>query len=540
METIRDYLSFLADGADLATLADWPPDVFACAATLLERSGGYVRVVDAWPPVDYEPANRWTDTVEQLASEWRATATSGTAASRAVQELWMRLLQGGDCPVASIVGLDEPGRSLAHLLILLLASADEACAGAGVPGDEDAFGTLVFDMFWQQEQRDVGTTLCRQIPATKLTVLPKLHTPQNGITIRSLSHNLALCHVTEVKPHWTLVKQQHRERHGLNVLVLPWPLEVKPSHFRPVAGSQLRNMAPKFGFFDFEVRGGTELDSGLVKDLITTAANEVGPVDMVVFPELALRQHDVATLSRLIGQFTPPPILVGGVALEASHGFKNSSVTLIPLSDGHKPHVFASFQDKHHRWMMDGGQVKQYGLGGILDPTMNWWEHSMIAQRSLRFVSVQPWLTLCTLICEDLARPDPIANLVRAVGPNLVVALLMDGPQLSSRWPSRYGTVLAEDPGCSVLTVSPRGMVRLSRPRGMPASNVVALWKDAHSGEPIEISLPDGHQAIVLSLTRVWKEEFSADGRGDGETTGYLTLSGIHPLRRPESLNRQP
>jgi hypothetical protein len=33
---------------------------------------------------------------------------------------------------------------------------------------------------------------------------------------------------------------------------------------------------------------------------------------------------------------------------------------------------------------------------------------------------------MCALICEDLARPDPVAEIVRTVGPNLVIALLME------------------------------------------------------------------------------------------------------------------
>jgi hypothetical protein len=68
------------------------------------------------------------------------------------------------------------------------------------------------------------------------------------------------------------------------------------------------------------------------------------------------------------------------------------------------------------------------------------------------------------LICEDLARQDPAAELVRAVGPNLLVALLMDGPQLANRWPARYAAVLAEDPGTSILTLTSLGMVERSRP----------------------------------------------------------------------------
>ena len=45
------------------------------------------------------------------------------------------------------------------------------------------------------------------------------------------------------------------------------------------------------------------------------------------------------------------------------------------------------------------------------------------------------------LICEDLARQEPAAELIRAVGSNLVIALLMDGPQLNNRWPARYAAV---------------------------------------------------------------------------------------------------
>lgn len=161
---------------------------------------------------------------------------------------------------------------------------------------------------------------------------------------------------------------------------------------------------------------------------------------------------------------------------------------------------------------------------------MSWWEHTQVSRREIAFISLQPWLTLCTLICEDLARPDPIANIVRAVGPNLIIALLMDGPQLSNRWSARYGTVLADDPGSSVLTLSALGMVKLSRPRGTQPSSAVALWKDAHCGSPIELSMGAGEQGLLLSLSRNWHCEFTADGRDDQGATAYLTLSGVHPI----------
>ena len=137
---------------------------------------------------------------------------------------------------------------------------------------------------------------------------------------------------------------------------------------------------------------------------------------------------------------------------------------------------------------------------------------------------------MSVLICEDLARQDPIGEILRAVGPNLVIALLMDGPQLAARWSARYATVLADDPGCSVLTLTSIGMAQLSRPAGKPPSRVVALWKDAITAEPIEVSLPDGADALVLTLSAEYHEEWSADGRSDNESTGYAVLAGVHPI----------
>lgn len=84
-----------------------------------------------------------------------------------------------------------------------------------------------------------------------------------------------------------------------------------------------------------------------------------------------------------------------------------------------------------------------------------------------------------------MARQDPAADLIRAVGPNLLIALLMDGPQLKDRWAARYASVLAEDPGSSVLTLTRLGMARRSRPflrttgRRAEPSQVIALWRDA-------------------------------------------------------------
>ena len=105
-----------------------------------------------------------------------------------------------------------------------------------------------------------------------------------------------------------------------------------------------------------------------------------------------------------------------------------------------------------------------------------------VRQREIHFICANPWLCMVPLICEDLARPDPVADVIRAVGPNLVIALLMDGPQLSARWPGRYASVLADDPGSSILTVTSLGMALRSVPPGMSPRRTIALWKDAAAG----------------------------------------------------------
>src|SRR5262249_18481684 len=142
-------------------------------------------------------------------------------------------------------------------------------------------------------------------------------------------------------------------------------------------------------------------------------------------------------------------------------------------------------------------------------------------------------------VCEDLAKNDEVAELVRSIGPTCVLAPLLDGPQLTSRWAARYASVLADDPGSAVLTLSSFGMVERSMPQGRDRSSAIALWKDPTPGCR-EISLEAGAQGVLLTVCGAPATRRSADGRLPvDDVTDYFQVS-VHQVRpsSPDSKSR--
>ena len=117
------------------------------------------------------------------------------------------------------------------------------------------------------------------------------------------------------------------------------------------------------------------------------------------------------------------------------------------------------------------------------------------------------------------------------------------GTQPEKRRPGRYATVLAEDPGSAVLTVTSLGMVMRSAMPGENPNRTIALWKEPN-GKAHELALPKGDHALLLSLTSKLVEQFTLDGRGDGKATVNFTLGaacGIkHPGKLPDWLGSVP
>lgn len=531
--TVGDVLDALAVARDDRRWTTWPPDVFAVVATILRKSGAYTRVVQQWPPPDGtgggpQTRERWLDDIKQIGEEWRTASKKGRRSPVHVRQWWRSIITHADTAIGSVGQNDD----LCYALLQLCSAADEACAGVGIPSGAGKTTDDAFE-FEAMQTLLLSQTLCRRIDANRLRVLPKLHAPRSGMTLRSLTHNLALCPAEDVTPRWRVLPGGPEENRGLNLLLLPWPTTIVPRQFHAVPGN-LYNMPPRFGFFGFQ----PDVDA----DELTTkamAAHEaatriVGPIHGVVMPELSLTKDALKRMSIEMTQ-QRRSFLVAGVCEPASVGAAGSASNYgrnyvafevpAPTRD-----VGVSPQEKHHRWKLDRNQILQYGCATNLSHDKEWWEYIDLARREIAFVSMNPWLTMSVLICEDLARQDPVAEIIRAVGPNLVIALLMDGPQLSSRWSARYATVLADDPGCSVLTLTSLGMATMSRPPGKAVSRVIGLWKDAVRPDAVEIVLPEGADAIVLTLSAENHEEFTADGRSDGGTTGYPILAGIHPV----------
>lgn len=142
-----------------------------------------------------------------------------------------------------------------------------------------------------------------------------------------------------------------------------------------------------------------------------------------------------------------------------------------------------------------------------------------------------------------MARYDPVLPTVAAVGPTLVLALLLDGPQLTNRWPGRYATVLAEDPGSSVLTLTSLGMIERAAIPMRENHAVIGLWKERH-GAAKELVLPKDHHALVLSLNLCEKErQVTLDHRVEvkGATVEYRlgAYRGVRLDNPPKWLDRR-
>ena len=523
-------------------LLDWPPDLFALTNVALDRSEAFrfaISPAGAWPPARFDD---WPAAVEEAGRAWGAWVEDrGASLPALVSEEWAAVREALETTLEELARGES--RRVREALLTLHAIADEACAGLGVALDRDDGRACAYRARGRELLARTGS-LARTNPRV-LRVLPKVRTPPTG---RPAFSRYACVHGPGIEARWRKMPARHpgtdvRSEYA-NLLLLPWPLEVKASDFRPLEGAVQRPAKEPFAFFEFAPAPGLDFD--LLDRVLLSAGEEAGSVDVVLLPECAVDESEIDELEALLQQHGVVSLVTGVRRSSAQSGSGPGNwlhMSFNPkLEKGAAPSEqrtqwFRIRQNKHHRWSLDESQIYQYHLGAVLHPSVRWWEAMDVPRRAIEFVEVAE-LTLVSLVCEDLAQHDDIAELVRSVGPTIVFAVLLDGPQLMSRWTARYASVLADDPGSAVLTLTSFGMVQRSRPHQRDLSPIVALSRDPARGFR-EIPLEAGAQGVVLTVCMARTTRRSADGRRPVDNGTHAFDVAVHQVRASSTRREQ-
>jgi hypothetical protein len=565
--TIGAWLRSLRGESSTEGCPFWPPDLFALTGSVLRRTGAYRRAFTS-PIPNKDDLALWNE-AQRAGVRWRGALDKrlrdgrgnlAAAIPSTVRQWWTVFVQANVKPLSEFADLHTPGIPRTstgsgttgsidpvRAAICLTIAADQACEGVGLSNHVhgDAGPHAAPFLFAARAVLEDGSndfrSLCLTLSPDGLSVLPKQHTPQTGLTFRSMSHHLALVPSGEIRARW----REQRPKGSpdvFNLLLLPWPLEVGGADFSLTRRSA---HAPDSHDRAFDYKPRIARDERYASRWVAKAIREAnkpgGHVNALVLPECALTWAEFLHVENVAVQ--EGVMLIAGVRTPVANSNTTVNACVVQprglLNKGAAtPEVLAMsrfIQPKHHRWRLDRNQILQYGLGDRLPAVGRLWENITLHERDLNFISLGSWMTWCALICEDLARQEPAAEVVRAVGPNLVIALLMDGPQLTDRWSARYATGLAEDPGCSVLTLTNLGLLMRSRPLdrlGDPKfepDRTIALWRDAISG-PRELRLSPEDNACMLSLACHSEQEFTVDGRGDGLQAHHPVYAGHRGL----------
>lgn len=575
LELLEEELSDLGDDALEEETLSWslppilPSDVFAAAAYLCKVGG----VVPFFEPSPYwsDPADcRFSITIEErtelrrAAKSWRDPSLESVVPDL-VFDLWDVLVDAWQQVITpgayTVNGADTPEWWKSALKLVAISdlacdrlfnrgSAHDEIAKISGPrdGSETEMEAWLNQLFIRdREQEGDGyrppASLTMMADTSIVCVLPKVRVAAVGSTLRNLSRNLCLLPGRgEVRCYWESPVQAMPNENSatLDVLLIPEPRELRAKDFVPhedqdVAEKELREQKHAWEYF--------ELDQNWISDcvrrahflkhcvaLLKNAKLESRSVNAVILPELALDYDLFDRLCELLKEEEPClEFVVSGSSDNCYNEDGNHVLTRIWYQD--REQILTQSRAKHHRWRIDRSQVNAYALGASLNPKIqNWWENTPLGRRELHFQRFRKSSVLSVLICEELARSDPCHEILRAVAPNLIVALLLDGPQLRSRWPAQYASNLADDPGSGVLTFTSFGLINRSNEQGhYPEARSIALWKD-DSGKLVEIQMPKGKgmKGILLSL---WSEHTEDQTlTGDSRSVRAWRYSGHYPI----------
>jgi hypothetical protein len=569
----------------------FPVELFAAAAYLLEASSAYTYIVAPFAPTTGQPRVTYSGPTEAATQHeidgWREIgghwAKNFNKPDHDVDELWRELwAERND---VFVVGQGTGPRlkwwKLAHALLII---ADEASCNCGY----EVFGSISSHPNWANKFASLNLILrtrkevipslrskndnrhrSRHVAVDSLSetvarhvvrVLPKGRTTDVGCTMRTLSHNLTI-----VPPHGQLNAYWHQQLWEneadndtkLSILLVPFPYSLPEGSFK---GDMHNGPADlKWGRFCIDQKWlsaePTNRDDrkktwsspksrasfvAFIDVLIKNAIAANKSLNGIVLPEYSLDWDSYDELVRHVRDNWPSiEFIVSGVSRDCNDKPGNQVVFTVIHEEGNERIAETHSRRKHHRWRIDKAQVRGYHLEGDLDPNCIWWEYLEIEERVLHLDVFRSRSAFTAVVCEDLARVDPVVSEIRSLGPNLIFALLMDGAQTKARWSGQYATSLADDPGSSVLTLTSFALISRSNAfrasKALPVSRSIALWRNRSDGSAyssaatdfVELILDRGSLGLVVNLRSAPTIDVTIDGRQDSDTTAWYYDSTV-------------
>ena len=349
----------------------WPPDVFAFTSVVFQRTGCYGLLLGrATEPTEQRSEDRkrntvwgtwrrtpqWQVYVEEAAQAWLDginRTLSGEKANNGSEISLRDVLQDTDLFVAAErlgeladkVSLEElrlstgrpsvfsDARILCEDLVFLHAVADEACGGFGLPNAPPRDHALAYCL-----ANLLLTTWgsLSAIPKYHGMVLPKMRTPRSGLTLRSLSHHVTF-HDSEVEVMWRATPWINAQENTLNILCVPWPLEIGEGCFEPKPET-----FESTRYFSYAPRKSDDLSHlDVFVELARRASETVSRVHILVFPETALTTEEYRELMQRFGEahqqkrLKHVPMIVAGVTSHNPEEGDLNEVRLAAYFAGH-------------------------------------------------------------------------------------------------------------------------------------------------------------------------------------------------------------
>lgn len=575
----------------------FPTDLFAIAAYLLETAGAFAQFdpdPDAisldGPNPNFTLSGQLRDQAVELGKLWEEEhrENAAPATPKDIQQLWEKLLKSADKKIrfpakaaGQVVRADEQTDWWSTALRLLII-ADEASETVGSPltGQDPFFWQYIYeekigkhgfqpigepipdDSSGSATFKTRGSSLSLAMVADTnvVNVFPKSRISISGCSTRNFSRNLALLPKAGlVRCHWQMQAMELKDDDDMpiDILVIPFPFEIAAKSFVPL--HKAKDSMPNGSTYEtrrywgnFRVNQDWLEKSDIVDTsirLLLSAKNDVKTVNGVVFPEYSLNYETFRKLCISLKEVESDLEFVIAGTSSNCDSEPDTKDNYVMTCVWHRMNVdfrngeggdpaettiqLMSSRRKHHRWMLSPKQLESYALTSSLDPRVNWWENHHIGRRELHFHPFRKRSLFTAMICEDLARSDPCHEVLRSVAPNLVIVLLMDGPQINSRWAARYASSLSDDPGCSVLTLTSQGLVkRTNQTKFFDNQEAIAYFSGPFGETAIHLPSGDGAKAVLMTLTSVRDEmQQTIDGRCavDARTWKFTTSQPIKP-----------